>query len=250
MPLEALISTARYSKYRAAARGDHAQAARLYIWNARLSAAYWPAIAMVEVAIRNALDVQLCDRVGCTPEAGWYVDALSDRPRIHLLDRERDKLKKSLESFDRKNNQEPDQPRIDPTGDDVVGGTSLGLWVALCGEGAPRINPRYNYHRNLWRPTLHKAFPGYTGPRLADKPGPIRDALREFERLRNRIAHHEPIYMLKHGHQVGNIHTIAGWLDDRLAAFLRAHDDVTPVAVDYKAYVLRREETAVLTEVP
>lgn len=242
LPLESLISVARYAKYRAAARGDHAKASRLYIWNARLSAAYWPAIAMVEVAIRNALNVQLCKKIGCTPEIGWHVDALSDRPRIHLYSRELDKLNKSLTSFDRKHDQLSGPRRIEPTGDDVVGGTSLGLWVALCGEGAPKVDFRYNYHRNLWRPALHKAFPGYEGPRIQDKPGPIRDALREFERLRNRIAHHEPIYMFKHAYQLSNLLRLASWLDDSLATFLRKNDQVTPVLQDYGKSVAKNEE--------
>lgn len=242
LPLESLISIARYAKYRAAARGDHAKASRLYIWNTHLSAAYWPAIAMVEVAIRNALNAQLCMKIGCTPQTGWHVDALSDRPRIHLLDRELDKLKKSLLNFDRKHNHDPGQRQIEPTGDDVIGGTSLGLWVALCGEGAPKLDPCYNYHRNLWRPTLHKAFPGYEGARIQDKPGPIRDALREFERLRNRIAHHEPIYMFKHNYQVENIFRLAGWLDNSLATFLRKNDQVTPVLNDYARAVAKEEE--------
>ncbi len=56
-------SPARYQRYRAAARGDTARAARLYMWNCDLSAAYWPSIAFVEVAIRNAIDI-------CWPSLG------------------------------------------------------------------------------------------------------------------------------------------------------------------------------------
>jgi hypothetical protein len=238
LPLETLISAARFAKYRAAARGNVDQAARLYMWNARLSSAYWPAIALLEVSIRNALNDRLCARLNCSPATGWHSDALSDRPRIHLVERDRDKLKKSIETFHRRQGGGPGQ-RAEPTGDDVVGGTSLGLWVALCGEGSPRQDPRYNYHRNLWRPGLFRAFPGYEGPSPADKPGPIRDALREFERLRNRIAHHEPIYMLNHTHQAENIEVLGSWINPSLSTYLAESDEVIAVAQSYQTAVLR-----------
>ena len=119
LPLEELISPARYQRYRAAARGDTARAARLYMWNCDLSAAYWPSIALVEVAIRNAMDSQLCSHLGVTREHGWHPEVLADRPRIHLTDKELDKVKKSIDAFDRKNNT-AGQPRVEPTGGDIV----------------------------------------------------------------------------------------------------------------------------------
>ena len=82
LPLEELISPARYQRYRAAAWGDTARAARLYMWNCDLSAAYWPSIALVEVAIRNAIDSQLCNHLGVTRQDGWHTEILADRPRI------------------------------------------------------------------------------------------------------------------------------------------------------------------------
>jgi hypothetical protein len=232
-----LISTARYKKYQAAARGDEGRAARLYMWNCRLSAAYWPAIALVEIAIRNALDVQLCNHLGVTTDEGWHKEALADRPRLHLTDKERGKIKKSIEVFDRKNNP-AGQPRIsEPTGGDVVSGLSLGFWVSLVGEGIPRVQGHiYDYFQKLWRPFLYKAFPHY-GLDGKDSPGPLRNRLREFERLRNRVAHHEPIYMLKHPYQLANIIEIAGWMNAKLAEYIRDDEEVTWVISQFGPYV-------------
>lgn len=238
LPLEQLISTARYKKYRAAAQGDDGRAARLYMWNCRLSSAYWPAIALVEIAVRNALDVQLCDHLGVTTDVGWHNEALADRPRLHLTIKECEKIKKSIDVFDRKNNP-PGQPRItEPTGGDVVSGLSLGFWVSLVGEGIPRGQGRiYDYFQKLWRPFLYKAFPHY-GSDGRDSPGPLRNRLREFEMVRNRVAHHEPIYMLKHTYHLANIIEIAGWMNAELAEYIRDHEQITPAINEYGPYVL------------
>lgn len=238
LPLEDLISPARYQRYRAAARGDTARAARLYMWNCELSAAYWPSIALVEVAIRNAIDIQLCSHLGVTREQGWHPEVLADQPRIHLTEKERDKIKKSLDAFDRKHNP-PGQPRsAEPTGGDIVADLSLGFWVSLVGEGIPRRHANvYDYFQKLWRPFLYKAFPHY-GPVGRSAPGPLRNGLRTFELLRNRVAHHEHIFTLNHAHNLDNIVNLAGYIDPALANYIRSNQQVTAVTSRYSSQVL------------
>ena len=240
LPLEALVSPARYQRYRAAARGDTARAARLYMWNCELSAAYWPSIALVEVAIRNAIDIQLCAHLGVTREQGWHADVLADNPRIHLTEKEREKIKKSLDAFDRKHNP-PDRPRsTEPTGGDMVGDLSLGFWVSLVGEGIPRRHANiYDYFQKLWRPFLYNAFPHY-GPNGRNTPGPLRNRLRTFELLRNRVAHHEHIFTLNHTHNLDNIIAIAGFINTDLADYIRTTQQVTAVTNRYGSYVLQQ----------
>lgn len=239
LPLEELISPARYQRYRAAAFGDTARAARLYMWNCELSAAYWPSIALVEVAIRNAIDIQLCSHLGVTREQGWHAEVLDDRPRIHLTDKECEKVKKSLDAFDRRNNP-ADQPRsVEPTGGDIVADLSLGFWVSLVGEGIPRRHANvYDYFQKLWRPFLYKAFPHY-GPGLTSA-GPLRNRLRTFELLRNRIAHHEHIFTLNHAHNLDNIIDLAGYINPDLADYIRSTQQVTAVTSRYSSQVLQQ----------
>jgi hypothetical protein len=157
--LRELLSEARYLGYLKSANGDHARAARLFEWNTSLSAAYWPAIAVVEVAIRNAINAHLCSQLGVSTSEGWHVHAFGEKRRIHLLERDLARLKSSIDAFRRR--RRPNGQHAHPTGDDVVGGTSLGLWVALCGEGRPR-HPTLDYHRQIWRGRrLWQAFPHY-----------------------------------------------------------------------------------------
>lgn len=240
LPLDELISPARYQRYRAAARGDTARAARLYMWNCDLSAAYWPSIALVEVAIRNAIDIQLCAHLGVTRDHGWHTDVISDRPRIHLTPKECEKVKKSIEAFDHRNNP-TDQPRsVEPTGGDIVADLSLGFWVSLVGEGLPRQQANiYDYFTKLWRPFLYKAFPHY-GPDGRNSPGALRNRLRTFELLRNRIAHHEHIFTLNQNHNLDNIIALAGCINSALANYIRSPQQVAAVASRYSSYVLRQ----------
>ncbi|MBE5458319.1 hypothetical protein E3G52_005227 [Mycobacteroides abscessus] len=242
LPLEELISPARYQRYRAAAWGDTARAARLYMWNCDLSAAYWPSIALVEVAIRNAIDIQLCSHLGVTRDVGWHGDVLAERPRIHLTEKEREKVKKSIESFDRRNNS-PGQPRVEATGGDIVADLSLGFWVSLVGEGLPRQHANvYDYFQKLWRPFLYRAFPHYEpGLRSA---GELRNHLRTFELLRNRIAHHEPIFTLNHTHNLANIIALAGHINPDLASYIRSTQQVTAVTNRYGGYVLQQQASS------
>nr|WP_232542391.1 CAAX protease [Nocardia bovistercoris] len=225
----------------AATRGDAGRATRLFVWNCELSAAFWPAIALIEMAIRNAINTHLCKVVGLDAKTGWHTDALSDRPRIHLLDRDLDKLRSSVEAFRRRR-----ETSGEPTGDDVVGGTSLGLWVALCGEGRPR-GGMHDYHRFIWRgKKLWQAFPNY-GDWLArteqkkispiDNPGPLRGALRDFELIRNRIAHHEPIYMISSVYHCSNIADLAEMIDTDLRRYIEHTDRVATVVKKYAPYV-------------
>jgi hypothetical protein len=64
----------------------------------------------------------------------------------------------------------------------MVAELPFGFWVSLLGSGA-------DYETRLWRPALRLAFSGYRGRRSV-----IHLELDATRRLRNRIAHHEPIY--------------------------------------------------------
>lgn len=167
--------------------------------------------------MRNLMNDAICTHFGVSPATGWHTMALGDHPRIHLLPRHLDRLNRSVAKLNRHGSSST-------TGDDVVGATTLGLWVSLVDKGAARIDGgRLDYYQRLWLPFLHKAFPGYSNPR---RPGPLRDALSKFERLRNRLAHHERIYNMDAAHQIENIITLATWLDAELGRYIEKSHSV------------------------
>ncbi len=71
----------------------------------------------------------------------------------------------------------------------LVAVTSFGLWVGLTGSGVPR-DRLLSYETTLWQPRLQNACP-YRGDRRRKY---IHACLDDVRVLRNRIAHHEPIY--------------------------------------------------------
>lgn len=66
--------------------------------------------------------------------------------------------------------------------------------------------------------------------------------LRDFELLRNRIAHHEPIYTLSPHHHTANIEMLAGLVEERLMQYIKHSSRVPGVVAEYKSYVLGQGE--------
>jgi len=64
----------------------------------------------------------------------------------------------------------------------MVAQLSFGFWVSLLSSGA-------GYDRHLWVPTLHRAFPCYSGSRKN-----LHENFLTMVLFRNRIMHHEPIH--------------------------------------------------------
>jgi hypothetical protein len=86
----------------------------------------------------------------------------------------------------------------------VVAELSFGFWERLLSRG-PGGNR--NYEVTLWRPALHRAFPYAHRPRTeVHRPLPgLRD-------LRNRIAHHEPIFAHDLAADYRTILDVIGWM--------------------------------------
>ena len=106
---------------------------------------------------------------------------------------------------------------------------SFGFWVSLLGSGG-RMDPdgrRANYEMTLWRPALRRAFPHRTPLTRKQAHRPL-NALRK---LRNRIAHHEPIFArpLLEDHQ--RILEVTGWISPGVQAWVKHHSRV-PIVLD------------------
>jgi len=98
LDLERIVSRAKLAPILAYSKSE-AEAKRLYIWNIELSECFLGPIAVVEVAMRNAMNNAICDRFSVTHSTGWHELALRDHPRIHLTDRHRDRLNRAVESY-------------------------------------------------------------------------------------------------------------------------------------------------------
>lgn len=172
--LEGLLSGARLARYLTRYNGDRALALRLYTWNLAVSSALWGPINVVEISVRNALHDRLADRTG---RGDWWSD-----PHVRLCRNEDAAIATARTTL-------VNRGTAQPTSDQIVAATSFGLWVGLTSEGIPRDRV-YSYETTLWQPRLQHAFP-HRGDRRRRY---IHAKLDDIRVLRNRIAHHEPIY--------------------------------------------------------
>ena len=167
----ATLTLPRLSKYLLVTENDAEQALRLYVLNTKVSAAMMTDLHYVEVVLRNKLDRELAIKFG--PE--WFKDsrflALVDgRSRAILSKAQKDAAKPW-----------PKDEALPPG--KVIAELTLGFWLQLTDS---------KLEHTLWVPCLHKAF----APRKAPKRAAFNQQVEKLRQIRNRVAHHEPIFHL------------------------------------------------------
>ena len=217
-----LLGAEKFGSFVDECGGNQAQAAKLAVFNFRLAGAYLPALAAMELALRNRIASALAEEFGPDwPErlaAGDVVSSLRSRRKLNLLDEHADMFREARDHLRRK-----DRPAEAP---DIIGATSMGIWVGLTGQGAPH-RAKY-YESQLWTPVIRKAFPALDaayGGRVRGGRYTLRESLHhDLNRLldfRNRVAHHERITHLDHEVIV-----------ERLARVMTALVEIIPVCLD------------------
>lgn len=212
--LEAIISPPRFGRYLARYGGNRTYAARLYGWNLSISSAFWEPICVLEVAVRNALHDQLV--IGRKRDDWW------NDPVLNLCNNERDAISSAIGTLISRGN-------ATPSSDQVVAATSFGLWVGLTGEGVVR-DTTLRYETTLWQPRLVKAFPKADGKRRKY----IHAELNKIRVLRNRIAHHEPIYNSPLPALYDSILEVAGMVNPDAETFIRDSSRVAAVLAGHQ----------------
>ena len=205
--LERALSPERLSTYLAAAGQNHEAALRLYVWNTRISAALYGPLQALEILIRNAFHRELAAAYG----AAWY-----DNPRVPLTPAAAARVADAKDTLRRARRP------LDPGR--IVAELSFGFWERLLSRGPH--GPR-NYEMALWRPALYRAFPNARRPRAA-----IHRPLPGLRDLRNRIAHHEPIFGRDLAADYQTILEVIGWMCGDTRAWVIHHSDVPAVLAE------------------
>jgi len=159
------LTDPRFAPYLAEAKGDHAVAVELYVWNARISAAMFETLHHVEVLVPNTIDAQFTSvDAAAAPRDTRLEDAsiLNDAARRRVIE--------TIGPIRREHKT--------PTRGRVVAGLSFGFWRAL-------FDRKYDA---LWVSRLHRAFPHGSGSR-----GEVAALMSGLVPFRNRLAHHETI---------------------------------------------------------
>lgn len=166
------LSAARMGTYESAAQvGDGDPAAlRLYAWNAQVSAALLAPLHICEVVVRNAVSEALEAQYG--PRWPWspgFEQSLPD-PKIGYSPR------RDLQAARRSH----------ATTGKVIPELKFAFWQRM-------FTSRHD--SRLWSTYLANVLPNLpTGKAVADLRKEVYDDLEVIRGLRNRIAHHEPIF--------------------------------------------------------
>lgn len=225
--LDKSVAPARMGTYLTSADNDADRARALYLWDRELSVAFMADLAMLEVALRNAMNAQLVATWG----PRWFsrVDVALDERSSRAL----------AEAWRRSApNRSPDR---------MVAQCMFGFWRGLLDKGdhvgAEPRRVRCDYEQQFWRGVLDKAFPGGKAQASGDGERWNRSyALAVVSRvndLRNRVAHHEPLVngfpltgqQIRRSAQEAHADCLrlAGMLDRDLASLLHAMSSVPSV---------------------
>ncbi len=143
-----------------------------YIYNLKLSEAFYPALSLLEVTLRN----RICNAIEKVICKDWLLNELNKQ--ILLADKEYKKLLDTANKIKRANKK--------ITNDRLISELTLGFWVHLCTK---------SYKPKLWdkKGFFELVFPNYVNNSGLRNIAPIKDDLLSILNLRNRIFHHEII---------------------------------------------------------
>ncbi|WP_417516368.1 dihydropteroate synthase [Minwuia sp.] len=200
--MQRLLSSERLSSYADIAASSNLNTLQAYEWNTKLSGAFYAPLQGLEIALRNTIDLtmkQAFDR------DDWFRELEFQVPQQRALTQARKDLARQIQQ---------------QTTSDIVAKLSFGFWVGLLGPGYSA--------QGLWNRHLHRAFPE---ARLQRKE--CHRALDRLRKLRNRIAHHEPILHrdLVTDHDL--ILEVLGWICPDTRYWVRTQSDFPSCVRDY-----------------
>ncbi|MCQ9343068.1 hypothetical protein [Corynebacterium kozikiae] len=206
-----VLGADRMNPYLAEVEGHPVRALELYEWNAELSASFWPLISLTEVSLRNKFDLHL---------GHWSHENGGDREWLLKIDKApqdlKDVFRGRAEHFCRRAhvakkvrdggtglfNAPHRRQNVPLTNGDVLSQITLGEWLnfipaspRVLDDGSQKPFPdatTASRRERLWKDVVSQVFPE------CERPYEISATLHRVKLFRNRIARHEPIFMLEY----------------------------------------------------
>ena len=196
--IERSLSPERFARYLSAS-STKPEALEYYRWNTALSGAFYGPLQCLEVGLRNAVHERLAPRYGAT----WYQNQTIMRgPGLAMASEAIDRITVL---------RKPVSPGR------VVAELSFGFWVGLFSNA---------YDATLWRQDLHRLFS--PRPHRSD----LHDKLDRLRTLRNRIAHHEPIFQRNLVDDFNRIQDVLRSVAPELRDWMTYHNRVLDILSD------------------
>lgn len=166
--LSQALSPERLAAYRLDSSDQEADVIARYLWNVALGESLYPSLQCLEVALRNSLHEALSRAFG---GPFWY-DASSPILRASELAR----IEEAKATLRRE--RKPIEPGR------MIAELSFGFWTSLLD---------LHYEQAFWPQLLRPTF--LYMPRRIRTRRTLSARLNKIRRLRNRIFHHEPIWL-------------------------------------------------------
>lgn len=187
--LPGIISAPRFATYLQAMGNDRERALALYEWNLDLSSALIVPLQVCEVAVRNGI-AEAIEKVH-GPNWPWNNGFLRSLPRPK--GRLRYNAAQDLESC----------ARSLPTTGKIIAELKFAFWENIFTAGQDG---------RIWNAHFASCFPGTPqGQTIAHSRATAYTDLGIIRRLRNRIAHHEPIFTRNIADDYRRIHDMIAW---------------------------------------
>ncbi|AEI11180.1 hypothetical protein [Cellulomonas gilvus] len=209
-----LLSEPRLAPYLRAADDDRSTAVALYEWNAKTAAAAFETVGHLEVLLRNALDRALTHHFDEHRRGiAWF---LLETPGGQEVAAQVDAVRARLRARGQESRHQ------------IVAGLSFGFWSGLLG-------PRYE---DVWRESLHKAFPNGNGQRKQ-----VSAAVERVRKFRNRLAHHDSMINVDVPFEIRQVIEVASYISTDAAAWLT---DVSRAMDVYRERPVTVQDTVVV----
>ncbi|TOA99957.1 hypothetical protein CGK14_24310 [Vibrio parahaemolyticus] len=172
-----------------------------YLWNQEVSSVMGSVLHTIEISLRNAIYDSYLNYVKKHIQAGtaqttaanilgpvrgnpemWFRMAFTKETNKKAVDIIND-VKKKLNT--------ENKPK---TPDNYIAKLTLGFWVSLVDKAYSINCPENTTGLILWPPIRSDVFPNATRKGKPLKINEIRDKLKDINTLRNRLAHHEPLW--------------------------------------------------------
>jgi hypothetical protein len=219
------LSQQRMEAYAIAADRDEVDRVARYLWNTALLGALQGSLHVFEVTLRNAIynaSVKLIDTGKLRmPDVQCWLDA--DRSTLLYPQEAADVRRvKAYLSLDPKRR----------TPGHLIAKLGMGFWVQLTSRvynelraDGPKLWPRGLplVFPSRWPPGSKKVVPRHPDREM------VFDRLQRIREIRNRIAHHEPIWDREVGATYDTLREVLGWMSPKMVAAVAALDSFPTV---------------------
>lgn len=196
--LPSVISAPRFATYLQAMGNDRERALALYEWNLDLSSALIVPLQVCEVAVRNGI----AEAIEAVHGANW--------PRNNGFIRSLPRPKRRTD-YDPASDLTSCAARLATTGK-IVAELKFAFWERVFTAGQDS---------RIWNAHFRTYFPGApAGQSIAQCRATAYADLRIIRALRNRIAHHEPIFTRNIADDYQRIHDMIAWRSQTAAAWM------------------------------